>query len=220
MPKKTFFKLAEQRRRMIIEAFLLEFTKYPYDTASVSQTLVKMDISKGSFYQYFESKLELFTYLQQHCGKVKAEYIGNIARCDYPDFWQYFKALYVKGVNIYLDHPLESNFLNALMKHASSPTVKPLYDIWYGQIMEQMKEWVEHEVEQGLFRDDVSVDSMAFMLYKMNTALIELMGFKIKQKSNPLLDSPPATIESVDRDLLLEAVDEIILLLSNACNNL
>jgi AcrR family transcriptional regulator len=63
MPKQTFLNLPEEKRNAFIEIALAEFANNEYNTASVSKIVEKAGIAKGSLYQYFEDKQELFLYL-------------------------------------------------------------------------------------------------------------------------------------------------------------
>ena len=59
MPTQRFFKLKEEKRRLILEAAAHEFSRVPYSAASINQIIKEADISRGSFYTYFEDKQDL-----------------------------------------------------------------------------------------------------------------------------------------------------------------
>ena len=63
MPKQTFLNLPEDKRRAFVAIALDEFANNDYNTASVSKIVEKAGIAKGSVYQYFEDKQDLFMYL-------------------------------------------------------------------------------------------------------------------------------------------------------------
>lgn len=63
MPKQTFLNLPEEKRKAFIEIALDEFANNDYNTASVSKIVEKAGIAKGSVYQYFADKQDLFMYL-------------------------------------------------------------------------------------------------------------------------------------------------------------
>jgi AcrR family transcriptional regulator len=63
MPKQTFLNLPEEKRKAFTEIALDEFANNDYNTASVSKIVKKAGIAKGSVYQYFEDKQDLFMYL-------------------------------------------------------------------------------------------------------------------------------------------------------------
>ena len=63
MPNNTFFNLTADKRSRIIENAIREFADNPYNVASISNIVREADIAKGSFYQYFEDKQDLYRYL-------------------------------------------------------------------------------------------------------------------------------------------------------------
>lgn len=63
MPTQRFFNLKEEKRKAIVEAAVHEFSRVPYSAASINQIIKEADISRGSFYTYFEDKDDLMRYL-------------------------------------------------------------------------------------------------------------------------------------------------------------
>ena len=63
MPKQTFLNLPEEKRETIINAAVEEFAGYGFESASINRIVANSGISKGSFYQYFEDKADVFRHL-------------------------------------------------------------------------------------------------------------------------------------------------------------
>ena len=63
MPHATFFSLPEDKRARVVDALKAEFAARPYSRASVDRVTASAGVSKGSFYQYFEDKLDAYTHL-------------------------------------------------------------------------------------------------------------------------------------------------------------
>jgi TetR/AcrR family transcriptional regulator len=62
MPKDTFFNLDEAKRNRIFEAAVDEFSQRRFSEASINQVVKNAGISRGSFYQYFQNKEDLYLY--------------------------------------------------------------------------------------------------------------------------------------------------------------
>lgn len=69
MPKQTFFNLPEEKREIILKAARQEFSRVLLNEASISNIIKIADIPRGSFYQYFEDKDDLFLFLVEELGK-------------------------------------------------------------------------------------------------------------------------------------------------------
>ena len=63
MSKETFLRLPEEKRNRFLEAAWEEFTHVRFADASINQIVRRAGIPRGSFYQYFENKEDLFRYL-------------------------------------------------------------------------------------------------------------------------------------------------------------
>lgn len=62
MVHQTFYKLPEEKRRRITDSAMDEFTSHPYEKTSINRIIEAARIPKGSFYQYFDSKDDLYAY--------------------------------------------------------------------------------------------------------------------------------------------------------------
>lgn len=69
MPKETFFNLAKEKQERILSAARIEFSRADLKDASVNQIIKLADIPRGSFYQYFEDKEDLYFYYLSNLGK-------------------------------------------------------------------------------------------------------------------------------------------------------
>lgn len=63
MSTETFLRLPEEKRNRFLDAAWEEFTRVRYADVSINQIIAKAHIPRGSFYQYFRDKEDLFGYL-------------------------------------------------------------------------------------------------------------------------------------------------------------
>ncbi|HZK46640.1 MAG TPA: TetR family transcriptional regulator [Atopostipes sp.] len=63
MISPTFQNLKEDKKDRIIDAALAEFAARPFNEASITNIVKNADISRGSFYQYFGNKGNIYKYL-------------------------------------------------------------------------------------------------------------------------------------------------------------
>lgn len=215
MPKETFHNLSENKKEKITNAFLREFAVHPYDKASLSSVVKSLGIAKGSIYQYFDDKLDLFTYLIEQCSAVKMKYVGQLKRENFNDFWEYFRALYKEGVKFDLENPLESHFLHSLADNLNSPSVKVLHDEMLTNIIAGFEQMAGHEVELGKFREDIPIKTIGFFLYKNGRAINEQMEATghINPKESIKKEKP---VYEGKTDELMQTVDYYIIILKQA----
>lgn len=185
MSKETFFKLNVSKREAITKAFLREFSLKSFDDASLTSVVKELGIAKGSIYQYFNNKLDLFTYLISECNNVKSKYMADVNRDNYADFWQYYAELIRKGIVFDKEHPAYSNFLFRLEHNLNSKTTFDLFSKYQSEMLEAYEKIVHDEIYQGNFRQDISAPSMSYLLYKANLSISEQFiikaGIDLKQ---------------------------------------
>lgn len=69
MPTSTFFNLPPPKREKLFRAAVAEFARQPYGEVSLSQIIKAAEIPRGSFYQYFTDKTDLFHYVIGYYGE-------------------------------------------------------------------------------------------------------------------------------------------------------
>lgn len=90
MPSERFFKIKEAKREKIMEIALEEFINNPYHSVSINKIIKDADISRGSFYTYFEDKNDLFNYLLSDFIETFFIYVSKTVENNDGDF---FKAV-------------------------------------------------------------------------------------------------------------------------------
>lgn len=80
MPKPTFFRLPEEKRRRLMDAAWSEFTQVGFAEASINRIIRSAHIPRGSFYQYFENKNDLFFYMLDELRGEGSAFALNLLR--------------------------------------------------------------------------------------------------------------------------------------------
>jgi len=106
MPKQTFLNLSEEKRSTIANAAIEEFAEYGFEASSINRIVANSGISKGSFYQYFEDKMDVFKYLMDVLAKEKTEYYkGKHPSGANLDTFEYFRWLIKTGMEFNSSYP-------------------------------------------------------------------------------------------------------------------
>ncbi len=77
MPSERFLKLSEEKQKRIVEAAVNEFARVPFENVSINQIIREADISRGSFYTYFEDKRDLLGYVSGIFWAMCSSATGN-----------------------------------------------------------------------------------------------------------------------------------------------
>lgn len=73
MIKKTFYNLPEEKRNRIINAIMNEFSSSSTEKVSINRIIKNANISRGSFYQYFDDKVDLVEVLTKTFADLSVE---------------------------------------------------------------------------------------------------------------------------------------------------
>lgn len=119
MPTSTFFNLPPPKREKLLLAAAAEFARRPCGEVSINRIIQAAEIPRGSFYQYFADKTDLFRYVLRRYDKLlKAAVTKSLDRCGGRPL-----ALPLDLFDLVLDH-IQANqdkftqFLNILRQNA------------------------------------------------------------------------------------------------------
>lgn len=116
MPKQTFLNLPEEKRDNIVNAAIEEFAEYGLEKASTNRIVANSGIAKGSFYQYFEDKQDVFMYLLTVIEHEKLEYFkGKHPPSTNMDTFGYFRWMIKAGMEFNTTHPLLTQAISRVM---------------------------------------------------------------------------------------------------------
>jgi AcrR family transcriptional regulator len=126
MPTSTFFRLPEERRARLVNEAIAEFSDRTYNEASLSQIARRARIPKGSVYQYFEDKLDLYRWLlTEEAPRRKREFIGAAGLEG--DFWTRLETLIERGMAFLVEHPRLARLSAAAADPTASVEVRGLH---------------------------------------------------------------------------------------------
>src|SRR5699024_5792518 len=83
MPKQTFYNLPVEKKEVLVEAGEKEFSRVPFFEASIANIVKEAGIPRGSFYQYFDDKEDLYFYiLNQYAAEKRFQLITLLEKHD------------------------------------------------------------------------------------------------------------------------------------------
>jgi AcrR family transcriptional regulator len=162
MPRSTFRNLPEAKRLRIAEAAIEEFAERGYGGASISAIVARAGIAKGSFYQYFESKADLFRWLVlEHSAERKLRYLVARATPEIGDFWSQIADMMLAGIRFGLDNPRLSRMAAILWHPAAEPELAALVAEFQALTHRSMALLLQQGQAAGHVRLDLDLDTAA-----------------------------------------------------------
>lgn len=95
MPKETFFNLHNEKRQRILDAAITEFAAAAYQNVTIDKIVNRARIPKGSFYQYFLNKDDIYMHIFSQVGDVKKSILESMSdRVDELQFGEFISEAY------------------------------------------------------------------------------------------------------------------------------
>jgi AcrR family transcriptional regulator len=184
MPKPTFLKLKVEKKEKFILAAFEEFAQHHYETASISRLVDKLGIAKGSIYQYFEDKKDLYLFLIEYANQQKQKAIAEVIRKNYANFFEMYEQIYVSGTQFDLENPLISRFLQNVSQERYAEELGDLHLITQRQSIDFFKNLLKNEQLKGLLRSDIEADLMALMIVQVGNGILDFIKLKNLQETD------------------------------------
>ena len=203
MPNQTFFNLPDKKRQTITELAIAEFASHDYDSASITKIVKQAKIAKGSFYQYFEDKKELYLYLVDLADKEKLAFLQQ-AEPPEPNmgFFPYLRWLFGVGTKFDLTHPALSQIVYRAV-YGDVPFREEVLAITQASSTEYMKQLVQNGIEQGDVASDINPDMAVFAINTLGEGLRHYIPTQLG------LDTKQIAQKGVDKDIDLKAIERI-----------
>lgn len=115
LPKSTFFNLPKEKQQVLMQAIKEEFSRVPLGEALVSNIVTAANISRGSFYQYFEDKEDAFFYLLEQYAEGAREHFYQSLNEVNGDLFQAYGFLFKYLFDLATDDEHSEFFRNAFL---------------------------------------------------------------------------------------------------------
>lgn len=197
LPKATFFNLPKEKIEKIVEVAIDEFTKYSYDTASINRIVEGADIAKGSFYQYFKDKLDIYSYIVEESESKRKSYILEpIQGQAFISFFKSLKDVLLADMKFAIELPklaaISLDFRKSRSIEVKKEVLKNISDT-----TNVFEELVKKGIDNMDIDDAIDFKSYTYLLESLNTSVLEYYIYEV----------------NLDYEKTLVYIDNIIILL-------
>ncbi|HHT48765.1 MAG TPA: TetR/AcrR family transcriptional regulator [Firmicutes bacterium] len=198
VPKDTFLNLPKEKQERIIDAAIDEFATHSFHQARVTAIAEQAEIAVGSFYQYFEDKMDLFKYLMEAVVQKKISYINRDTmenKGKYP-FFQLLREAFSSGIRFAKENPRLLPIGLMLMKD------KALYREIFGEHVDKgidfFRQMLEEAKAQGEIDPAIDPRLAAHMIAGMTFSLSDFVyaDGKVDQDDMAIIDQMLYIVEN------------------------
>lgn len=155
MPTKTFFRLRDEKQESIMRSAIREFTAHGFARAKIADIAQNAGVAKGSMYQYFADKEELFVYAAEWGLAVFMKKLDERMHIGDMDVFEYFEDNVAKVDTIDEERELVV-FMQLIERERglAEASLKAMYNV--GDLY--VKKLIENSKRKGVVRADIDDD--------------------------------------------------------------
>ncbi len=208
MPLQTFDNLPEDKRQRIIDCAIDEFSQHDYASASISKIVAKAGIAKGSLYQYFKDKSDLYSYLLDLVSQTKAAMMAKSFQQEKPQpFFDSLQALFSVMANFEIQYPKLAK-IGYKATSGKSPLPEDLLIKGKRSTIQYFVTLIDQGKTSGEIRPEIDAETAAFIfvsaLSEMGTFITAKMLTDMKmENSEKPSQAQLSEIESLYNQLIM-----------------
>jgi AcrR family transcriptional regulator len=204
MPKQTFFNLPDEKRKQIMDAAIDEFADYGLEKASTNRIVANSGISKGSFYQYFEDKLDVFDHIVTMLGEEKLVFFQSMPPpSNNMDTFGYYRWMIKRGMEFNSTNPRMVQAVSRVFLGEGQYYGKH-FEKYREQSTQAIKAMIEQAMERGEMDPSVDVELAIMVMETWNNAIATyFLKEGLKQDDFIIWIRSPETQEKIEKLLYI-----------------
>jgi len=163
MPTTTFERLSEEKKERILRCAITEFHEHGFEKAKVETIAKAANIAKGSIYQYFEDKKELFLYAVDWSVEYFMRKIDALTPLEGMDVFDYFLSGSQGRYELLKEEPLLAAFSFDVYGGRFADLTRDIRDVYERVGNKYEIKLIENGQKKGTIRTDI--DTEALLLY-------------------------------------------------------
>ena len=163
MPKETFNQITDEKRARVLDQAARIFAERGLSQTDMAELAARAGVAKGSLYNYFKSKDELYLHVCRHGLTASREAVyGGIDPAW--DIYRQVEHIFRAGVTFALEHPeyvsLYLNIASAGMERFAQKISRSVEKY----TANHLKRLIKQGIKQGLVRPGLDVNLTAFLI--------------------------------------------------------
>lgn len=172
IPTKTFENLSKEKQNRIINASIKEFSKRSFEEAKLSNIIKESKIPRGSFYQYFKDKRDLYLHIMEVSKNTKMRYLGDVFNeAGQISFLDLFRKLFVSGIKFALEHE-DLVSIGRLLVTSRGPIYDEVMKDSLAQAEEMYINFIEIDKAKGIIRQDIDSRVLGTLVVNLSNNIV------------------------------------------------
>ncbi len=164
-PKTTFQNLSREKQERIIRIAVEEFGNKGFDGASINTMVDRMNIAKGSIFQYFGDKKGLFLFVFNRSVDMVKDYLRTIRdQSADQDIAMRLNKTLTAGIHFITNHPLLYRLYMKVLFDPKAPFRDEILISLRKHSVEYLKSLLENAFSKNELNTNIDMDKAAFVL--------------------------------------------------------
>ncbi|MDR1807963.1 MAG: TetR/AcrR family transcriptional regulator [Propionibacteriaceae bacterium] len=161
MPTPTFFRLPADKQERILNAAIGEFSQRNVEEANLANIVRAAGIARGSIYQYFENKEDIYVFVFETLRGRRSEFTRPaMEHYKVAPFLDFFEEYYRLDSQYLLEHPSHIELGKVMYSHARG-VARDLIEAYQRKNRDLFLLGIAHDQSLGRIRPDVDPPVLA-----------------------------------------------------------
>lgn len=169
---KKFFSLNIEKQKRIVNAAFKQFVQSGYEKASTNEIVKEAQISKGSLFNYFNNKKDLYLFLVDEALKI-IDVIYDEIDMNEKDLFKRISQIGLIKLKIQRKYPLVFDFLKSISAEQASEVKSDMEHIM-GDVLNTGLNRIYENLDWSKFREDVDPEKAFHILHWTMTGFAEM----------------------------------------------
>ncbi|MEF3693411.1 MAG: TetR/AcrR family transcriptional regulator [Acholeplasmataceae bacterium] len=167
MPKNTFINLPLDKKNRIMDAIMDEFGRNTYEHINLANIIRDSQIPRGSFYQYFVDKDDVFQHLNQEIQRLKYAYFGPLFSQESDlKFIDRLENILTSSFGFAIKYPKITK-IGQKLAESNFYRTHPMAIKSIEMANQTFENWIQIDVDKGFIKRDIDVKHLARIIVKI-----------------------------------------------------
>lgn len=201
MPSATFTNLSAEKQDRILQAAIKEFGMRNVQEANLSNIVKDAGIARGSLYQYFPTKEDLYIYVFDTLRAERAEYVKPAyALYKKAPFLRFFEAFYLRDSEYLMQNPSHIALGQQLYSNAHGVS-RGLIQRLQSAYKETFIIGIEYDKERGEIDRSVDTSALADLCVHFVTDIFIFQSINIQLSMSNIRDHSQRTLYIIENGI-------------------
>lgn len=201
MPKKTFYNIPDEKREKITKTLIKYFAEKPYSKVDIEDIAKECGIAKGSMYQYFENKKDMYFYAIKVATERSLEVLKDV-NFENISLFDYVEQTFELNWNFLIKYPYEYMLLEKSAFYDDSPYREEIRDYYEKLTKSILFDFVAKNQKSGYIRNDIPTEVIVAFIEGSSWAFKRLFVSMTKNRGINIKDFPLDFVKKLQKDYL------------------